>query len=154
MANITTNTQAFIEAEQYSMFILMTLKDGLLPETFYRNVSDFGSGTTLHIKTVGMVTFQEAAEDTPLTYNPIETGEVTLTVTEYKGDAWYVTDDLREDGAQIETLMAERAVESTRAFQEVFESDFLKAIVNSNENTKKRVEQGKVKYKTLQDIVS
>jgi hypothetical protein len=123
--NLTTNTRPFIEAEQYSQFILLNLHDGLLPETFYRNVSDFGSGDTLHIKTVGSVTLQEAAEDTPLTYNPIETGEVTLTINEYKGDAWYVTDDLREDGSQIDTLMGQRAAESTRAFQEVFETTFL-----------------------------
>ena len=43
------NSTAFIEAEQYSAFILRNLQDGLLPGTFYRNVSDFGSGTTLHI---------------------------------------------------------------------------------------------------------
>lgn len=46
---LTSNTRAFIESEQYSSFILLNLHDGLLPETFYRNVSDFGSGTTLHI---------------------------------------------------------------------------------------------------------
>lgn len=46
---LTTNTRAFIEAEQYSQFILMNLHDGMLPDTFYRNVSDFGSGETLHI---------------------------------------------------------------------------------------------------------
>jgi len=80
---LTTNTRAFIESEQYSSFILLNLHDGLLPETFYRNVSDFGSGDTLHIKTIGTVTIQEAAEDTPLVYNPIETGEVTLTITDY-----------------------------------------------------------------------
>jgi len=131
---LTTNTTALIEAEQYSKFILMTLKDGLLPETMYRNVADFASGDTLHIKTVGMVTLQEAAEDTPLTYNPIETGEITLSINEYKGDAWYVTDDLREDGAQIETLMAQRAAESTRAFQEVFESDFLASCESAQTN--------------------
>lgn len=37
----------------------------------------------------------------------------------------YVTDDLREDGNQIEQLMAARAQEHTRALQEKFESDFL-----------------------------
>ena len=47
--NLTSNTRAFIESEQYSSFILLNLHDGLLPETFYRNVSDFGSGDTLHI---------------------------------------------------------------------------------------------------------
>lgn len=122
---LTTNTRAFIESEQYSQFILLTLKDGLLPETWYRNVTDFGSGETLNIKTVGTVTLQEAEEDTPLDYQPIETGEITLQITDYVGDAWYVTDDLREDGAQIDRLMAERAAESTRALQENFESRFL-----------------------------
>ncbi len=122
---LTTNTRAFIEAEQYSDFILHNLHDGLLPESFYRNVSDFGSGTTLHIKTIGSVTLQEAAEDEPLVYNPIETGEITMRITEYKGDAWYITDDLREDGTNIDRLLAERAAESTRAIQEVFESDML-----------------------------
>ena len=84
---VTSNSQAFIEAEQYSSFILNNLHDGLLPQTFYRNVSDFGSGTTLHIKTVGSVTILEAAEDTPLVYNPIESGEVSLQITNYVGDA-------------------------------------------------------------------
>lgn len=136
---VTSNSQAFIEAEQYSSFILNNLHDGLLPETFYRNVSDFGSGTTLHIKTVGSVTIQEAAEDTPLVYNPIESGEVSLQITNYVGDAWYVTDDLREDGSQIEQLMSARSVESTRALQETFESRFLSvcnaAQTNANPNT-------------------
>ncbi len=122
---LTTNTTAFIESQQYSKFILLNLHDGLLPEAFYRNVQDFLHGSTLNIKTVGTVTLQEAEEDVPLTYNPIETGTITFAITEYKGDAYYVTDDLREDGADIDRLLAERAAESTRAIQEVFETDFL-----------------------------
>lgn len=84
---LTDNTRAFIESEQYSSFILMNLHDGMLGESFYRNVGDFGSGETLYIKTIGSVTLQEAAEDTPLVYNPIETGEITFQITEYVGDA-------------------------------------------------------------------
>ena len=126
MSQTTGNSQAFIDAEVYSTFILQNLEDGLLPDSFYRNVGDFGSGTTLHIKTIGKATLQEASEDTPLTYNPIESGEVQLQITNYVGDAWYVTDDLREDGAQVPSLMAARSQESTRALQEVFETRFLK----------------------------
>jgi len=37
----------------------------------------------------------------------------------------YVTDDLREDGNQVEQLMAARSMESTRSLQEVYETDFL-----------------------------
>lgn len=125
---LTDNTRAFIEAEVYSQFIYLNLHDGLLPESFWRNVSDFGSGSTLHIKSVGTVSIQDAEEDAPLIYNPIETGEIQFRINQYKGDAWYVTDDLREDGAQIDQLMSARSAESTRALQEVFETTFLKTI--------------------------
>lgn len=132
---LTTNTQAFIDAEQYSQFILLTLKDGLLPESFYRDVTDFGEGDTLNIKTVGTVTLQEASEDTPLTYQPIESGTITMSITDYVGDAWYVTDDLREDGTLIDRLMAERAAESTRALQENFESRFLEVAATAHSDS-------------------
>jgi hypothetical protein len=97
----------------------------MLPGNFFRNVSDFGAGTNLHIKTIGTVTIQDGNEDVAFEYSPIESGEVTMTITDYVGDAWYVTDELREDGAQVEALMAGRSSESTRAIQEVFETRFL-----------------------------
>lgn len=135
----TQNTQAFIEANVVSNFILHNLHDGLLGEQFYRNVSDFGNGTTLDIKTVGSVTIQDAQEDTPLVYNPIETGTVNLQITVQEGDAWYITDDLREDGNQVDALVAARAMEGTRAIQESFETKFLatcnSAQTNANPNT-------------------
>lgn len=127
---LTDNSRAFIQSEVYSQFILRNLHDGLLPETFWRNVSDFQTGETLHIKTIGTVTIQDTEEDTPLIYNPIETGEITFKITSYKGDAWYITDDLREDGSQIDQLEAARAAESTRAIQEVFETDYLATVGN------------------------
>jgi hypothetical protein len=127
MSHTIPTTGAFIEAQQYSQFILENLHDYLLPEGMWRDVSDFGSGTTLNIKTVGTVTLQDAAEDVPLDFNPIDTGTITLTITDYVGDAWRVTDDLREDGSQIDTLMSMRAMESTRAFGELHETKFLVA---------------------------
>lgn len=139
MSQNRANSTAFIEAEQYSAFILRNLEDGMLPGVMYRNVSDFGSGSTLHIKTVGTVTIQDGAEEVPFDYTPIESGEVTLTITDYVGDAWYVTDGLREDGAQVEALMSARSSESTRAIQETFETRFLKKCntsqTNANPNT-------------------
>lgn len=125
MSQLTSNTTAFVEAQQYSQFILDNLHDYLLPEGMWRDVSDFGSGTNLNIKTVGTVTLQDAAEDTPLVFNPIDTGTISLAITDYVGDAWKVSDDLREDGSQVDSLMAMRAMESTRALGENHESRFL-----------------------------
>ena len=126
MTQLTTNTRAFIEAEQYSSFILTNMHDGLMPASWYRDVSDFGTGETLNIKTIGTATLQDISEDTPIVYNPIETGNVTLQIQNFKGDGWSVSDTLREDGAQIDQLMAARSQESTRAFQEEFETNFFK----------------------------
>lgn len=125
MSQTTGNTAAFIEAQQYSDFILMNLHDGLLPTSLYRNVSDFGSGTTLDIKTIGSATIQEITENEDLTYNPIDTGTVQLQITDYVGDAWYITDILRQDSSQLEALHAARGAEATRAIQEHFETRFL-----------------------------
>lgn len=123
---LTTNTRAFIEAQQYSQFILQNLNDGLLPGQFYRNVSDFTTGTVLNIKTIGTASIQDVEEDKAIVYNPIDTNTITMSITDYIGDAWAVSDVLRQDGSQIEQLMAQRAQESTRAIQEDFETKFLK----------------------------
>lgn len=134
----TANTSAFNHAQQYSQFILENLHDFLLPEGMWRDVSDFQSGSTLNIKTVGTVTLQDAQEDTPLVFNPIDTGNITLAITEYVGDAWGVSDDVKEDYNQIDTLMAMRGMESTRALAEYHETKFLSvanaAQTNANVN--------------------
>lgn len=130
MANTSLNTTAFIEAQQYSKFILENLHDGLLPGSFFRNVSDFPAGTTLNIKTVGTRSIQEVSEDSPIIYSPIESGTVTMAMTDYIGDAWYVTDVLRQDSAQLESLLAASAAEQTRAIHEYFETRFL-AVANA-----------------------
>jgi len=125
MAITSSSNPAFIEAEQYSTFILQNLHDGLLPNTLYRNVTDFPNGTTLNIKTIGSATIQEITEDEDITYNPIESGNVQLVISDYIGDGFYVTDIMRQDGAQVEQLLSMRASEGTRAIQETFESRFL-----------------------------
>ena len=49
-AHNSVNERAFYEAQQYSQFILTNLHDGLLPDGFTRDVSDFGTGSVLDIK--------------------------------------------------------------------------------------------------------
>lgn len=134
MANTTLNSRAFIESEVYSGLILRNLHDGLLPEQMYRNVSDFPAGETLHIKTIGSVTIQDGAEDSPIDLTPIESGTVYMHITDWKADGWYVTDKLREDGSQVEALMTARSMESTRALQEEFETSFLRQASRSQED--------------------
>lgn len=118
----TASNRHFIESEVYSKFILENMSDGLLPQQVWRDVTDFGNGETLHIKSIGEATIQYVEEDKPITYTPIESGEVTMSITDYVGDGFYITDKMRQDGSQIEVLQAMRAKEATRALQEYFET--------------------------------
>ena len=131
MGNLRSNTAPFIHATQYSNFILENLPTVLLPEQFYRNVGDFGEGTTLNIKTVGAATLVEVSEDNAAEYRSIETGNVQLTINNYKGAAWFVSDELREDGSQIAQMEAMYAQDATRQIASAFETSYLAALYNS-----------------------
>jgi len=159
---ILSSQTAFVEAEQYSDFILENMHDGLLPTEFWRDVSDFGAGDTLNIKTIGEAQIQEVEEDVAITYAPIETGSVTLTITDYIGDGWYVTDKMRQDGAQIEQLLAVRGKEATRAIQEYFETRALAtlnatqtatAVNNINGFAHRRIATGSNDTMVLSDLI-
>lgn len=128
MANTTGNTQALIEAEIHSHFFLTNLEDGLLPGTFYRDVSDFGSGTQLNIPTLGDVTIQDVSEDTEMNFQPLESGRITLLINKAKGYAYFITDDLREDGTDIDMLNAQHSQQGLLALQKQHETDFFNTI--------------------------
>lgn len=131
MANQTNNTGAFIDDEVYSSFIYTNLHAAVMPEMFYRNVSDFGHGTTLNIKAVGSRSIQDAAENSPIAYSPIDTNTITMTISEYVGDAFYITDMLREDGTDIPALISASGMETARAIEEDFETKFYLAAYNA-----------------------
>lgn len=131
MSLTTTQSASFIDAQVYDTFILTNLPAYLLPEGMYRDVSMFGNGTTLNVKTIGATTIQDLAEDVEPNFTPIDTSTVTLSITDWVGDAWYITDRLREDGSQIDALLSQRALESTRALAEYHETRFLNVAANA-----------------------
>ena len=139
----TTQNSAFINAEVYDTFILENLHAYLLPETFWRDVAMFGSGTTLNVKTIGEATIQDMAEDVEPTFNPIDTNTLTLTITDWVGDAWYITDKLREDGSQIDQLISMRAQAALRALSEYHESRMFSVAATGQTNANVNLVNGR-----------
>lgn len=127
MSQTTTNSSAFIHTQQYSNFVVTQLPEHVMSASFSRNVSDFSSGSTLNIKTLGVRTLQDVTEDEDLTLNKIDSNTITLTISNHVGDAMYVTDELYEDGDQVERLLQESAMETARLIDEEFESTWLQA---------------------------
>ena len=127
----TTQNSAFIDAQVYDTFILDNLHTMQLPEGWWRDVGMFGSGTTLNVKTIGDATIQDLAEDVEPVFSPIDTDTLTLSITDWVGDSWYITDKMREDGSQVDALVAMRAQSATRALAEYHETRFLSAAASA-----------------------
>lgn len=125
---ITTQTNREFIEEQYADYILENMQDGLLPGGFYRDVSEFGRGEVFNIKTVGEVQLVELEEDKAITYSPIDSGEVQLRITDYVGRGFYITDEMKEDGTNIDALVSASADDTMRKIQEHFETRALETL--------------------------
>lgn len=128
--NVSSNTSALRRAEVYSALILDTIKDDFLPEGIHRNVTDFMDGDTLHITTFGDVVLRDIEEDQPIPVDPLDTGEVTLAITEYVGSGLYMSDKVRDDAWKAAQFDAAIVPKQARAIKEKWESDLLAAFPN------------------------
>lgn len=126
--NTTSNTSATIRAQVYSSMILDTLKDGFLPEGIHRDVSDFPDGTTLNIPTFGDVVLRDITEDMDVPVDALDTGSITLTITEHKGAGSYLTDNMKEDSYISAQFDAAIVPKHLRALKEAYETSLLAAV--------------------------
>jgi hypothetical protein len=125
--NTTDNSSALRRAEVYSALILDTLKDDFLPEGIHRDVSDFQDGDTLHITTFGDLVLRDLTEDQPTPVDPMDSGEITMTITEYVGNGVYMTDKVRQDSWKASQFDAAIVPKQLRAIKERYETDMLAA---------------------------
>lgn len=123
--NTTLNQAPLIKAQVFSEFMLEMLKDGLLPDGLYRDVSDFGDGTVINIPVHGDLVIRDYVQDSPIEYDPIDTGQVTLRIKPYKSVATYVTDQLKQDGYKAADIEASFPANAVYKIKEAFETDLL-----------------------------
>ncbi len=124
MSVTTTSAATLIRSDVWSTDIKEAIKDELMG-TGYVQWVDFPDGTTWHIPSVGEATIRDYVEDTPAGYDALDTGEFTLTVTNYKSSGLYITKKMRQDSFYAARLEASFVPKQTRAFQEVLETDIL-----------------------------
>lgn len=53
-----------------------------------------------------------------------------MRIQHHVGDAWYVSDEIREDGAQVEQLMTARSMESSRALKKCLKRDISQLLLH------------------------
>ena len=130
MSNTTANQSPLIKAQVYSEFMLEQINDGFLPDGLHRDVSDFGDGDTLFIPTLGETVIRDYAENDPIKYDPVDSGQITLTITEYVSGGSYVTRKLQQDAYKAAALEASIAPGHLRKIQEKYETDLLAQALN------------------------
>lgn len=125
MANVTGNQAPLIKAQVFSEFMLEQINEGFLPDGLHRDVSDFGDGETLFIPVMGETTLRDYTEDTAVQYDAVDTGQISLTITDYVSAASYITRKLQQDGYKAAALEAAIPREHLRIIRERYETDML-----------------------------
>lgn len=123
--NNTSNSQALNRATVYSGLILESMKDGLLAEGIARDVSDFPDGSKLEIPTFGEAVLHDLTEGEATPISPIDTGKISLEITEHVGTGFALTDEEKEDGFYVSQFDAAAPGAMMRALQEHYETKLL-----------------------------
>lgn len=138
-SNNTSNQSPLIKAQVFSEFMLEAIVDGFyLPDGLHRDVSDFGDGDTLYIPVMGETTLRDYVEGTPVQYDAVDTGQISLTITEYVSAASSVSRKLQQDGYKAKAMEAAIPGQHLRLIRERYESDLLQtqdAQTAANTNT-------------------
>lgn len=132
MAQLTSNSSNVIRQQVYSAALQESFKDHLLGQVLYNDMTaEFPDGDTFDVDQIGQVTLQDYSEDAPIDYSAIDTSRITLSLTDYPQDGFYMTDKLKSDSAKADRVFAVRVKESLYAFNKKLESDIYKACNDS-----------------------
>lgn len=125
MAGNTTALSVLTRSKIWSSQIKETLKDELNAQK-YVNWIDFPDGNNWTIPSIGDLDAYDYTEDTAIEYTPLDVGEFTFNITNYKASATYITEKARQDLFYASQLEAKFVPAENRAISVAVETDILK----------------------------
>lgn len=121
----TAQLDALIRSELWSANLKEALQDELQAVKYVDWMSGFPDGTTFTIPSIGDLPVRNYAEDTPVVYDSMDTGEFQFTITEYVSSATYITQKARQDAYYAAKLEASFVPKQLRAIMEKLETDIM-----------------------------
>lgn len=126
MAGLTTGvTPLLIRSNVWSNQLKDVLMDELNAQGHVDWISMPDTGATLNIPSMGDMDVNDYAEDQPVQYTALATGNFTFTITEYLSSATYITMKERQDSMYAARLEASFVPKQSRAIQVRLEGDIL-----------------------------
>ena len=126
MSMTTGNSAVLIRSEVWSTQLKEVLQDDLSAQGWVNWLSEFPDGTQFTIPSIGESTIRDYTEDTDVTFDALDTGEFTFTITEYLSSGHYITEKARQDLFYSQQLEAKFLPSQARALAEKIETDVLK----------------------------
>jgi hypothetical protein len=127
MAMTTANTTLLTRSDIWSTELKEILRDEMMAQRYVRMLEGFPDGDTFHIPSIGQAQVDNYAEDTAVTYRPLDTGEFTFTIDKYLSSATYMTKKAEQDIFYANELMSRFVPEQERAIMEHFETTTMAA---------------------------
>tara|TARA_B110000902_G_scaffold14389_1_gene17142 strand:- start:2130 stop:3077 length:948 start_codon:yes stop_codon:yes gene_type:complete len=127
MAGNTVATLALAKrAEVWSAELKEILRDELQGMKYVNWLSDFPDGDTFKIPSLGDATIADYAEDTAVSYTPIDDSQFTFTITDYLQSSNYITNKAMQDVYYANQIMSQFVPLQERALMERLETDIMK----------------------------
>ncbi len=125
MSMTTTNSALLTRSEIWSSQLKEVLQDELNAQGWVNWLSEFPDGDQFTIPSIGEATIRDYVEDTDVTFDALDTGEFTFSITEYKSSGHYITEKARQDLYYATQLESKFVPYQSRALQETLETDIL-----------------------------
>lgn len=129
--NTTTNTEPAIRALVHTQDMLDVLKDGFLPDGLHNDIGEFMDGTEIQMSTSGDIEVFDLIENQPTPVTTLDTGKISLTITNHVGNTTTISDELKDDSFQAAIIESRLVPNSLRAIKELYETDLLATAVSS-----------------------
>lgn len=125
MSFSTTTNEHLIRSNLWSSQLKEVLEDELIAMKYVNFITDFPDGDTINIPSMGQAEVNDYAEDQPVKYTAMDTGNFTFTVNQYKSSATYITEKMKQDSFYMSQLVSSFVPKQARAIAKAMEVDVL-----------------------------
>ena len=130
MSYLSTQQANLIRQDVYDAQLIKSLDDWLVGRPMFDDKTGvFGDGDTLKITKTGDRATSNYTENTGVDFSKMATSRVELAVTEYKQDAWFMTDKMKQDSHQAMSFWEENVRKSAIAMERDLETSMF-AVAN------------------------
>jgi hypothetical protein len=127
-------SEHLVRTELWSSELKDILQEQLMGTKYVRMLNGFPDGNQFTIPSIGELPMREVAENTPVTYDAMDTGEFTFSIDRYVEAATYITDKAKQDSFYAQQLIGMFPAKMRRALDENLEGSVMGLINTQTAN--------------------